>query len=283
LITPIVLLLPVVVWGLTPIFYRSYLEKMSATRVNLLRTFSASIFLLIPFLAFGMDPGLGYGAISGLLTLALGDTLFFVSIRLVGASIATPLLYVQTVLIQFIAPSIGEPVSGVHLLSAGLIIFSVYLLSRGQRSQIRLRGVGIGLIAAIIESVGQSSIKLATSGGANPFSIAFSRTGAASLGLGCILLATRGRRKRQHNRKNDTLTWRGYVALAALSVLDIGIGSAAYIFSVGSVGIVTSTIILGLSPLITQLGAKLSKKESPSLSDSVAGALIVLAIGITVL
>src|SRR5437867_13252212 len=87
LATPIVLLsLPVVVWGLTPILYRSYLERMSATRMNLLRTSSASLFLLIPFLALGLNSNLGYGAASGLLTLAVGDTLFFVSMRLVGAS-----------------------------------------------------------------------------------------------------------------------------------------------------------------------------------------------------
>jgi drug/metabolite transporter (DMT)-like permease len=68
-----------------------------------------------------------------------------------------------------------------------------------------------------------------------------------------------------------------------LSVADIGLAAAVYILSVGSIGIVISTIVLGLSPLITQLGARLSKKESPSRSDFLAGALIVLAIGITVL
>jgi DME family drug/metabolite transporter len=280
LVTPIVLLFPVVVWGLTPLFYKSYLEKMSAPRVNFLRTLSASTFLLIPFLVFGINPGLAYGAVSGLLTLAIGDTLFFISISLVGASIATPLLFVQTVLIQFIAPSIGEPVSEIHLVSDGLIIFSVYLLSRGDHSQIRLRGIAVGLAGAIIESVGQSSIKLATSGGANPLSIAFSRTATASLGLGVILLVTS--RKKTDDRKG-TLTWKGYAVLAVLSVTDIGLAAAVYILSVGSIGIVISTIVLGLSPLITQLGARLSKRESPSRSDFVAGGLIVLAIGITVL
>ena len=276
---PIVLLIPALVWGFTPLFYRSFLDKKSAPTLNLLRTTFASILLLVPFLVFGLTSSLAYGALSGLLTLAIGDTLFFVSINLVGASVATPLLYVSTVLVQFIAPSIGEPLSEIHLASAGLIIVAVYLLSKGDRSSIRLRGIAIGLLAAAIESVGQSSIKLATSGGANPLSIAFSRTGTAAVALGIIFLIT----SRNHAKKNGKFTVRDYSLLAVLSVADIGLAAAVYIYSVGTVGIVISTIVLGISPLITQLAARFSRRESPNKFDLLAGTLIALAIGITVL
>jgi DME family drug/metabolite transporter len=279
LANPIVLLIPPLVWGFTPLFYRYFLDKKSAPTVNFLRTAFASIFLLVPFLVIGLTSSLAYGALSGLLTLAIGDTLFFVSIGMVGASVATPLLYVSTVLIQFIAPSIGEPLSEIHLISAGLIVVAVYLLSRGDHSSIRLKGIAIGLLAAAIESVGQSSIKLATSGGTNPLSIAFSRTSTAAIALGLILLAT----SRKQDKKDGKLTVRDYSFLAVLSVADIGLAAAVYIYSVGTVGIVISTIVLGVSPLITQLAARYSRRESPSKYDLFAGGLIALAIGITVL
>ena len=216
---------------------------------------------------------------SGLLTLAIGDTLFFVSISMVGASVATPLLYVSTVLIQFIAPSVGEPFSYLHFAGAGLIVVSVYLLSRGNRSAIRLRGIAIGLLAAAIESVGQSSIKLATLGGAHPLSIAFSRTSTCAVVLGVVLLATR----RKQDGRGASLSARDYALLAALSFGDVGIAAAVYISSIASVGIVISTIILGISPLITQLVSRFTKRESPGWLEILAGGLIAIAIGITVL
>jgi DME family drug/metabolite transporter len=144
---------------------------------------------------------------------------------------------------------------------------------------VRLKGIAVGLLAAAIESIGQSSIKLATLGGANPLSIAFSRTSTAAVALGFILLAT----GRKQDKKYGKLTVRDYALLAMLSVGDIGIAAAVYIYSVGTVGIVISTIILGISPLITQLVARFSRRESPSKFDLLAGALIALAIGITVL
>lgn len=279
---PLILLAPAIIWGLTPILYKPLLEKRNAITVNFLRTAFASCVLLVPLAVFGFSPSLSYGALSGFLTLAIGDTLFFVSIGLVGASIATPLLYVQTVLIQFVAPSVGEPLSALHLVSAALIVVAVYLLSRGDRSTIRLKGIAAGLLAAIIDSVGQSSIKIATSGGANPFSIAFSRTAAATVTLGIILLVTRRKRGRSGGDAAG-LQWRDRLSLGAVSVLDIALAAGLYIYSIGVVGLVFSTIVLGLSPLITQIASRILRRESPRSFELLAGVLIVLAVTITVL
>ena len=282
LFEPLILLVPAITWGFTPILYKPFLEKRSAITINFLRTTFASCALLVPLAIFGFSPSLSYGALSGLLTLAIGDTLFFVSIGLVGASIATPLLYVQTVLIQFVAPSVGEPLSAMHLLSAALIVVAVFLLSRGDGSTIRLKGIAVGLLAAGVESVGQSFIKAATLGGANAFSIAFSRTATATVALCVILLLTK--RRRGGTIDNITsLTWRDGLTLGAVSILDIAFAAGLYVYSVGIVGIVFSTIVLGLSPLITQMASRALRRESPKSLELLAGALIVLAVTITVL
>ena len=69
--------------------------------------------------------------------------------------------------------------------------------------------------------------------------------------------------------------------LAAVSVLDIAFGAGLYIYSIGVVGVVFSTIVLGLSPLITQMASRFLRRESPSAFELLAGVLIVLAVTIT--
>jgi DME family drug/metabolite transporter len=268
---------PALVWGFTPIFYRSYISRIGPLRVNFLRTVFASAALLIPFLLYGYNDSIIFGSVSGLLTIALGDSLFFVSIGMVGASVATPLLYIQTVLIELFATFVGEPLSPLRLSSALLIIAGVYLLSRGGDSSIRLRGVAVGLAAALLEAVGQTSVKLATLAEINPLSIAFSRTITAMLALG-IITAWRGSRV----PCGPSLRIADYVRLALVSLCDIVIGASIYIHAVGVTGIVYPTIILGLSPLVAHIGSKGLRKESPRTTDFIAGAIIVVAIVLTV-
>ena len=68
----------------------------------------------------------------------------------------------------------------------------------------------------------------------------------------------------------------GYLALVSIS--DLALGSAIYVYSVSTTGLVLTVILTSLSPFLTQVFSKLLGKETPTNMDILAGFLIVLAL-----
>jgi DME family drug/metabolite transporter len=263
------------IWAISPIYYRDYLVKNHAIKVNFYRLFYASLGLLLPFIMFGFNYSIIYGSLSGLLTLAAGDTLYLISIREIGASIAAPVAYTYVLLIQFVAIFLGEPLTINRIVSSMIIILGIYILSDSKGSA-RKKGIFIALLAALLWTVGQSSIKLATMGNVNPLSIAFARTTTAMSALGFYMLINK------KNKFNATIDKKHHVLLAIISISDLGLGSALYIYSIGVIGLTITIILTSVSPLLTQIASKILGKESPSIRDIIAGFLIVTALIIAV-
>lgn len=270
---PIPALSAAIIWAISPIYYRDYLFAHDVSKINFYRLLYASAVLFLPFIVFGFNSAIIYGALSGLLTLAIGDTLYLLSIRDVGASIAAPVAYTYVLLIQFAAIFLGEVITINQIIGSILIIIGIYMLSN-HRGSARKKGIMIALLAALVWTIGQSSIKLATLGNINPFSIAFARTSTAALILGVYMLINKN--KKQIN--NETLSKRKHLTLAIISISDLGLGSALYIYSIGTIGLAITIILTSISPLITQIASKLLGKETPSIRDIIAGSIIVIAI-----
>lgn len=264
------------IWAVSPIYYRDYLMKSNAIKINFYRLLYASLGLFLPFIVFGFNYAIIYGSLSGLLTLAVGDTLYLISIREVGASIAAPVAYTYVLLIQFVAIFLGEPLTINRIASSMIIILGIYMLSDSKGSA-RKKGILIALLAALLWTVGQSSIKLATMGNVNPLSIAFARTTTAMFALGLYMLINK---KNTFSAKIDK---KHHILLAIISISDLGLGSALYIYSIGMIGLTITIILTSISPLLTQIASKILGKESPSIRDIVAGFLIVTALIIAVI
>jgi drug/metabolite transporter (DMT)-like permease len=64
------------IWAISPIYYRGFLEKFDFLSFNFLRTATAALVLSIPALLYWSYAGLGFALPSGVLTLACGDSLF---------------------------------------------------------------------------------------------------------------------------------------------------------------------------------------------------------------
>ncbi len=263
------------IWAISPIYYRDYLMRNSAIKVNFYRLLYASLGLLLPFLLFKFNSAIIYGALSGLLTLAIGDTLYLISIREIGASIAAPVAYTYVLLIQFAGIFLGEPLTINRIISSIIIVLGIYMLSDSKGS-IRKRGIITALFAALLWTIGQSSIKLATMGNMHPLSIAFARTLTAMAALGLYMLINKDHEQMNIDKKHHTL-------LAVISISDLGLGSALYIYSIGLIGLTITIILTSISPLITQIASKILGKEAPSVRDIIAGSLIVAALIIAVI
>ncbi len=267
------------IWAFSPIYYGVYMKKFEFLPLNFIRTALGAGALLVPALYFGFQQGVIFAFLSGVITLAVGDSLFLISIGEVGASVAAPVVYTYVLLIQLTAFSIGESVVLTNILSAALIILGVFLLSRGNGQTPRLRGILVALAASVIWTLGQDLLKVATVAGVHFVSLAFVRDGSAALALGLVLLL----KSRGVPKIATRITRREWAYLLIISVSDLALGSSIYVYSVATTGLAVTVILTSISPFLTQVFSKLLGKETPSNRDILAGLLIVIALVIVVI
>lgn len=277
MVNPIPALIPAIIWALSPIYYRVYLGKFDLLTLNFIRTTVGAVGLLIPAVLFGFNQSLFFAVLSGVVTLAVGDSLFLIAIREAGASIAAPVTYTYVLLIQLTASSLGESVPFTNVISAFLIILGIFLLSRGGQGRARFKGILIALGASLVWTVGQELIKVATNAGGNFFTVAFARDGSAAIALGVVLLLRGGASKWKARATAKDLTY-----LSVVGVTDLAVGSALYVYSISVIGLAITVILTSVSPFLTQIFSRILGKETPSNLDIAGGALIVLALVIAV-
>ena len=75
-----------------------------------MRTSFAAAVLLFPAVYFGAFQGFGFAILSGIVSLAVGDSLFLIAIRRVGASVAAPVVYTYVLFIQ-VSAQVGMKLS----------------------------------------------------------------------------------------------------------------------------------------------------------------------------
>ena len=275
--SPAYALVVAVIWAVSPIYYRIYLSKFDFLSLNLLRTSTAALVLALPAAYYWNSAGLGFALPSGVLTLALGDTLLLLSLREVGASVATPVTYTYVLMIQLVGIGIGQTIPYGNLVAAVLVVLGVYMLSRGGVGKPRPKGIAFALAAGVMWTMGQELTQAATNAGGNFVVVTFTSRAAAAAALGVAILLTR--------RK---LTWPSGLAprelglLFAIIISDLALGSTLFVYSVSTVGVALTVILTSLSPLLTQVFAKALGKESPSPRDYVGGVLIVAGLVLAV-
>ncbi len=273
MVNPLPAFIPAILWALGPIYYRVYLGKFDLLTLNFIRTTVGAAGLLLPAILFGFSQGLLYAVVSGVVTIAVGDSLFLLAIRQLGASVATPVVYTYVLFVQLTATSVGESVPFANLVSALLIILGVFLLSRGRRGKPKFRGIAVALGASLVWTVGQELIKVATNAGGNFFAVAFARDGSAAIALGALLLVRGGASRWKARATGKDLLYLSIVALA-----DLTLGSALYVYSVSAIGLAITVILTSISPFLTQVFSRMLGKETPSKIEIASGALIVIAL-----
>lgn len=261
------------IWAITSIYYRGFLSKFDVLNFNLLRTSVASAVLVIPAVYFWGSNGLGFAALSGVITLACGDSFFLLSLRDAGASVASPVAYTYVLMIQFVGVAVGQVIPFASFTAAAMVIAGVYLLSKGGEGKRRRKGMVFAICAAIVWTIGQELVQTSTSAGGNFVTVAFTRDLSAALALGVAVLLTRNTRPWPSG-----LTLRQYGVMCGFTISDLAIGSTLFVYSVSTAGVALTVILTSLSPLVTQVMARALGKESPSPRDFAGGVLIVAAL-----
>ncbi len=277
MVNPGFALVAAVIWAFSPIYYRGFLEKFDFLSFNFLRTATASAVLAVPALMFWGSSGLGFAVVSGVVTLACGDSLFLLSIRETGASVAAPVVYTYVLMVQVAGLALGQVVPYSNIVAAAMVVAGVYILSRGGDGRPRAKGIALAVGAGLIWTIGQELIQASTNAGGDVLAVTFARNSAAAVALGCAVLLT-GRLSR----------WpRGvgvgqYAVIAFFIVSDLVVGSLLFVYSISTIGVAITVILTSLSPLLTQVFARALGKESPSTMDFAGGVLIVAALVLAV-
>ena len=273
MIDPAYALAAAFVWALSPIYYRGFLAKFDVLSFNFLRTSSAAAALAVPALLLWSSAGLGYAVLSGAVTLACGDSLFLLSIRESGASIAAPVVYTYVLMIQVLGVGLGQSIPYSYFAAALMVVAGVFVLSRGGEGRPRAKGIAFAVSAAVLWAVGQEFIQASTNAGGSTVPVTFTRDFAAAVALGAVFLLTRNGR-----------TWpkglgaKGYGVVLLFVLSDLVVGSLLFVYSISIVGVALTVILTSLSPLLTQVFAKALGKESPSPRDYLGGLLVVAAL-----
>ncbi|BDR91302.1 DMT family transporter [Vulcanisaeta souniana] len=265
-----------IIWAWASIMYGDFMKRMHPLTVNFLRMLYTSVILLIPAMVLGLNYGAIWGSLSGLLSLVIGDSLYLFSINYSGVSIAAPASYTYIPLTVLFAVFLGEPLTITKLMASILLIPGVYLLSRGGGSRREIKGLFLGLSAAVAWSAGQTMIKIADTAGLNPISIAFTRVAAAG-----IVLFVVNRLMGSNIAKAVRGTVRGYLPIIA--VLDLGLGVALFALSMDLIGLGLTVILTGTMPLIAQAMSSTMGRERFSILKFLGALIIVVAIILVVL
>jgi DME family drug/metabolite transporter len=276
-LNPAYALAAALIWAFSPIYYRGFLRKFDTLSFNLLRTSSATLVLLLPGLYFWSFTGLGYAVVSGFATLACGDSLFLLSVRESGASVATPVTYTYVLMIQLVGVALGQVVPYANIAAAVMVVSGVYVLSRGAYGRPRGKGITLAISAGVFWTIGQELIQVSTNAGGNFVAVTFTRNAVAALALGVAFFLT---------RKQRTWPWglnaAEYGFMLMFTVSDLVVGSILFVYSISTVGVALTVILTSLSPLLTQVFARALGKESPSRKDFFGGVLIVSALVLAV-
>jgi DME family drug/metabolite transporter len=274
-------------WTASAMLYGEALRRTKPIPANIIRLSCTSV-ILLPLLAItfylspsGLRPETAVlAALSGIVGLGLGDTLYMVSLKQIGVTRAVPITCTYPLFnLIWAAFLIGEKPTLALIFGAVTIFLGVWLLSREnrteaqQQSRLISKGIIAALAAAILWSISIAVMDIAvkqTPSLNSAFIINTVRTVAAAL----LLLTLSPIIDRQHSfarlQKKTTVT----LALGGLVALGLGWFLLAYSF----LGIPESQAvpISSTTPLFsTLIGVTLLREKVTS--ENIMGSIIVVA------
>lgn len=197
------------IWALVIFLYKRHMESLDVAAVNFSRLTYVTALLAPVALFIKPAPGLWAAVVSGVVTLFVGDSLYFYAIHKVGGSVAAPVAYTYIVMAQYFALLLGEEVSQWLILSSLLAAAGVSLLAGGGDVRLSLLGLAAAA-AALLWSLGMTAVKLAVLGSVNPLTVAYLRA-ALRLASG---LKTEAATPEEVREGTTGSCWRGRIEMA---------------------------------------------------------------------
>jgi DME family drug/metabolite transporter len=163
-------------WTVSALLYRKALSETKPVSANIVRLTLTSAVLLVFLVAAGLIGVLTrlpmsvvvLAGVSGVIGLGLGDTLYMVSLRMIGVARAVPVTCTYPLFnLLWVALFAGEPVTWSVALGAIVIVLGVWLLSLEQKGETGVqrkvlgKGLAVALATALLWSVSIAMMGLA--------------------------------------------------------------------------------------------------------------------------
>jgi drug/metabolite transporter (DMT)-like permease len=164
-------------WTISAMLYKEALLKAKPISANITRCVSTSVILIAILTVAGKFAVLTslptyavvLACVSGIIGLGFGDTLYLVSLKLIGVARAVPITCVYPLFnLLWAVFLVGEPVTLPVVLGAVTIVFGIWLLSLEEktdsvkmRKRILIMGMACALATAVLWSVSISMIDMA--------------------------------------------------------------------------------------------------------------------------
>jgi drug/metabolite transporter, DME family len=192
---------------------------------------------------------------SGVVAIAVGDTIYIKSLSFIDVSRAFPIGHctfpVMTMVVAILF--LGEPFTWVNGIGAALVILGVYLVAVfGERERTpasegaNAKGGILALVAAVAWTLGAIALKLGVTN-MDTFVAAAIRIPVSALALTVLVLSRR--------RKDGTLQFRQYgrrnVFLAACAgILAYGVAAVGYVTAMQLIGAGKTVLITTMAPIL---------------------------------
>ena len=163
-------------WAASALLYRKALSKTKPLSANIIRLTLTSVVLLVFLAAAGLIGVLAnlpmsvvvLAGVSGVIGLGFGDTLYMVSLKMIGVARAVPVTCTYPLFnLLWVALFAGEPVTWSVALGAVVIVLGVWLLSLEQKGDAGVqknvlgKGLAVALATALLWSVSIAMMGLA--------------------------------------------------------------------------------------------------------------------------
>lgn len=247
------------IWATTSLAIKAQSDRINTSSFNAFRMFVASLFVfaLLPFFG-GAQAILNLPvnstlmlAISSVIGVAFGDTLYFWSMTKIGASRALPISGTYPLFTWALAiPLLGEKITPLALAGTALVLLGVYLLAPQTAETLHTdkRTERIGLIAVIIAAllwaIATTMLKIGLQESPNVIVVNAIRLPVAAAASAFITW---------RNVKENA--WRGYnrnslPALVLLSLYSTGLGMIVWTLTVDFAGAARASLINTAAPII---------------------------------
>lgn len=269
-------LLTSLAWSISSICVKLVADKINSLVINTLRTCVGSALLIslifvtgryqdFPLIPWG---SLAYVVISGVLAMAIGDTIYIKSVALLDVSIAFPLSQVSFILLAILSAILflGEKFTWITVVGAVLVIIGIYLMTSsrvrrgypGGNRTINPKGLLFILIAILAWTGATILLKIGVTG-VDPFIAAGLRISTSAIVL-LFFLARPGREAislRLIGRKN-------LVLVATAGLLTYGVAAVGYISAIQLIGAGKTVLLTAIAPIFALPFSILILKEKPT-------------------
>lgn len=282
-------LLTSLAWAISSIILKSLTDRIDTVSINTIRMWVGSILLLTVVITsdrhtaiFDMPmESLVYVVISGILAMAIGDTIYIKGLALLDASIAFPISQCAFVVIASLAAILllDEPYTWITGIGAFLVMTGIYLIASGENGKakteglksISKKGVFIALLAAVIWTASTVTLKIGAEG-MDVFLVAAIRISVSAVVLTFIAIPRRKQGVLQL-KQYDPKTL-GLIATAGL--LTYGVAAVGYVSAIQIIGAGKTVLLTASAPLFALPISVVFLNERPTRS-TIAGIIISVA------